>query len=271
VSDQEIRILAIVTGEYGKRHVDNIRSHGPGTWSVADWRAPAMLPPVIDEPEEFVPENLASADLVLSFAETAGVAILLPAVAQITGARSVIAGIDSEAWLPRGLAQQLRDWLQEMGVACVTPKPLCSLTESHYGLRRGESEPYDDALIAQFARWFGKPDLKLSIDRSTRIVTSVEVLRDSFCGAARFTAEGLVGLSADDAEQQAGLLHHHYPCLASMEIDTDFADTLMHVSGNSVRDNVAEQVKPFRSVRYFVPGTTPEDAHSDLAPTPKGG
>ena len=271
MSDGKMRILAVVTGEYGKRHVDNIRSHGPNTWSVADWRAPAMLPPVIDEPEDFVPENLTPADLVLSFAETAGVAMLLPAVAQTTGARSVIAGIDNEAWLPRGLAQQLRDWLQEMGVACVTPKPLCSLTESHYGLRRGESEAYDDALISEFARWFGKPDLKVSVDRSTRIVTSVEVLRDSFCGAARFTAEELVGLSADDAEQQAGLLHHHYPCLASMEIDTDFADTMMHVSGNAVRDNVGEQVKPFRSVRYFVPGTAPEDAHSDLDPTLNGG
>ena len=68
-------------------------------------------------------------------------------------------------------------------------------------------------------------------------------------------AEKLVGISADDAEEKAGLQHHHYPCLASMGIDVDFGDTLMHVSGNVLRDNVGEQVKPFKSTRYIAPKT----------------
>jgi hypothetical protein len=248
-----LRILAIVTGEYGKRHVANILRHGPATWSVSDWRAPSLLPPVIDEPDEFVPDTLPPADLILSFAETAAVALLIPTVVRITRARSVIAGVDNEAWLPRGLARQLRDWLREMDVACVTPKPLCSLTETHYGVRRGEREPYQDALISEFAGRFGKPELLLSIDPSTRTITDVEVQRDSVCGNARYVAEGLVGVSADAAEQEAGLLHHHYPCLASMDVDADFGDTLMHVSGNLVRDIVAEQIRPFKTVRYVVP------------------
>jgi hypothetical protein len=248
-----LRILAVVTGEYGHRHVANIRRHGPEDWSVSDWRAPSVLPPVIDDPDEFVPDELPPADLILSFAESASVAELVPTVARIAGARSVIAGVDNEAWLPRGLARQLRGWLEEMGVACVTPKPLCSLTETHYGVRRGEHEPYEDAVIAEFAGRFGKPELRLSVDPSTRSITHVEVQRDSVCGNARFIAERLIGISADDAEQEAGLLHHHYPCLASMGIDEDFGDTLMHVSGNVLRDNVAEQVRPFRAVRYVVP------------------
>jgi hypothetical protein len=81
----------------------------------------------------------------------------------------------------------------------------------------------------------------------------VDVQRDAVCGCARFVAERLVGVLVDDAEQQAGLLHHHYPCLASMGIDSAFGDTLMHVSGNVLKDNVAEQVKPFMDVRYLVP------------------
>ena len=46
-----MRLLAIISGEYGQRHVDNIRSHGPKEWTVDVWRAPAVLPPVIDYPE----------------------------------------------------------------------------------------------------------------------------------------------------------------------------------------------------------------------------
>jgi hypothetical protein len=93
------------------------------------------------------------------------------------------------------------------------------------------------------------------VDPKTRQITAVEVKRDAVCGCARFVAEGLIGISVDDAEEKAGLLHHHYPCLASMQKLLDFNhDTLMHASGHVLRDNVGEQVKPFKNVRYFRPG-----------------
>jgi hypothetical protein len=40
-----------------------------------------------------------------------------------------------------------------------------------------------------------------------------------------------------------------------MGIDADFGDTLMHVSGNVLKDDVAEQVKPYRRITYITPGT----------------
>jgi len=252
-----MRILAIITGEYGQRHVNNIRAHGPAGWQVEVWQAPAILPPVIDYPEDYLPESLLPADLLLAFGEHKGVAELVPEVARMSGAKSVIAPVDREEWLPRGLARQLRGWLAEMGVACVTPKPLCSLTETHYNVRRHREE-YDDPLIAEFARHFGQPDLRITVDPRTRTITSAEVVRDAVCGCARHVAQGLVGVSVDDAEQEAGLLHHHYPCLAGMGVDPDFNDTLMHVSGNILKDQVGEQVKSFKHVRYIVPGRRSE-------------
>lgn len=256
-----MRILAIITGEYGQRHVDNIRAHGPDDWQVEVWRAPAVLPPVIDYPEDYLPESLpfkqSGADLILAFGEHRGVAELIPEAAKMAGARAVIAPVDREGWLPRGLARQLRGWLADMGVACVTPKPLCSLTETHYNVRRHRVE-YDDPLIAEFARHFGRPELRITVDPETRTITAVEVERDAFCGCARHVAQGLVGVSANDAEQEAGLLHHHYPCLAGMVKDPDFNDTLMHVSGNILKDRVGEQVRPYREVVYIVPGKRSE-------------
>jgi hypothetical protein len=253
-----MRILAVISGEYGRRHVTNIRDHGPPAWTVEVWAAPAVLPPMIDYPEDYVPDTLPAAGLILSFGEHRGIAELLPDVARITGARAVIAAVDNEAWLPRGLARQLRGWLQDGGVACVTPKPLCSLTETHYSVGRRHRLEYDDPLIAEFARHFGRPELQLTVDPQTRCITAAEVLRDTVCGCARYVAQGLVGVSADEAEQEAGLLHHHYPCLASMGIDLDYDDTLMHVSGNLIKDNVGAQVKPFKRVPYIAPGTRSE-------------
>lgn len=254
-----MKILAIISGDYGRRHVDNVRSHAPDTWSVETWLAPTVLPPFIDYPEDYVPAVMDPADLVLSFAEHRGVAELVPEVVERTGARAVIAAIDNEAWLPRGLARQLRGWLADMGVACVTPKPLCSLTDRDYLLARRQRVAYADPLIAEFARYFGRPDLQLQVDPETRTVTAVHVTRDAVCGCARFVAQGLVGIPADDAEFEAGMLHHHFPCLAAMGIDPDFSDTLMHVSGNLLRDNVAAQVKPYRRIEFVRPASQGAD------------
>jgi hypothetical protein len=248
-----MRILAIISGEYGQRHVNNIRSRGPADWKVEVWQAPARFPLMIDYPEDFVPDTLPPADLILSFGEHKGIAELLPDVARVTGARAVLAAIDNEAWLPRGLARQLRGWLAEMGVECVTPKPLCSLTETRYSLARRQHLEYNSPLIATFARYFGRPELRLTTDPGARQITSAEVLRDAVCGCASFVAQGLVGLSVDEAEYEAGMLHHHYPCLASMGIDTDYSDTLMHISGNIIKDSVGRQVQPFKRVQYVRP------------------
>jgi len=72
-------------------------------------------------------------------------------------------------------------------------------------------------------------------------------------------AERLVGLSADEAGEQAGLLHHHFPCLASMGKDPDFGDTLMHVSGNVLKDNVEAQVRPYKRTAFIAPGMRSSD------------
>jgi hypothetical protein len=258
-----MRILAIVSGDYGRRHVENIRAHGPQEWRIEVWQAPAILPPVIDYPEDYLPAELPPADLILSFAEHKGVGELLPDIAQMTGAAAVIVAVDNEAWLPRGLARQVRGWLEDIGVACATPKPLCTLTETGYTIARRKELPVDHPLIAEFARHFGRPRLDITVDPETRVITGVEVGRDAVCGCARYVAERLVGVSADDAGEQAGLLHHHYPCLASMGTDVDYGDTLMHVSGNLLKDQVNEQVRPYRHIQRIAPqGLVRNDAQT---------
>ncbi len=253
-----MRILAIISGEYGQRHVDNIRAHGPRDWQIEVWKAPGFLPPVIDDPEDFLPPELPPADLILSFAEHPGVAELLPDVVRMTGAKAVLVAVDNEAWLPPGLERQLKGWLEDMGVTCVTPKPLCSLAEDHYYVARRQKIKYDDPYIAEFARYFGRPKVKITVDPESRTVTQVEVIRDAVCGSTRYAAEKLVGVPADDAVYEAGMAHHHYPCLASMEKIPAYQDTLMHVSGDILKDEVREQVKPYMRIQYIVPGTKAE-------------
>ncbi len=254
-----MRILAIINSDYGVRHVSNIIQYAPAHWVITQWRAPVFFPMVIDYPEDFIPKELPPTDLVISFAEHKSVAELIPDIAKMTGARAVIAAIDNENCLPRGLARQLRGWLEQMNVACATPKPLCSLTETDYWVTRREKLAHNSPLIAEFARYFGKPEFSITVDPKSRMISAVEVKRDAVCGCARYVAQKLVGVSVDEAEYETGMEHHHYPCLASMGIDIDYSDTLLHVSGNIMKDNVAEQVKAFKPVQYLTPGFRTED------------
>jgi hypothetical protein len=139
----------------------------------------------------------------------------------------------------------------------VTPRPFCSLTETHYNALR-EKRTYDDPLIRAFARHFGLPAFRATVDERTRRIVQMEVTRDACCGCAHYVAEKLAGTPVDDALgqgalEQGGLHHHHYPCQASMGIDPQYGDTLLHVSGNLMKDAIKDALGPHRQVRYVRP------------------
>lgn len=251
------RILAIVQGPYGRRIVENIRKRAPEGWSVEAIEVAPRLPAIVDEPDEFLPKEIPQADLVLGLVESPGAAQLIPEVVKRSAARAAIAPIDNSAWLPTGLKNQLKSELASMGVASAFPKTFCTLTEETYGFRHF-AEPYNDEAVATFARHFGRPKMKITVDPKTRKVTKVEVERGAPCGSTHYTAARLVGLTADEAAVKSGLICHHYPCLASMakeQIDTTLFDTLMHISGYVMQEEVDREVKPFKEPpRYITPG-----------------
>ena len=62
-------------------------------------------------------------------------------------------------------------------------------------------------------------------------------------GRMTFDAEGIGDFIIVRSD---GMAAYNFACV----ID----DTLMHVSGNVLKDNVGEQVKPFKRTRYIAPG-----------------
>jgi hypothetical protein len=249
--DDIFRVLIVTQGLWGQRIADNVGSFHPGNWVVNRWAAAPALPLIVDYPEDYIPPQLPAADLVLALGETAAVAQLIPDICRLAGARAVIAPIDRNESLPPGLVKQLRGWLSEMGVDVVFPKPFCSLTETTVNAPP-LTESYDNPLIRRFARSFGRPRFTASVDSDRKISVAL-VERHAACGCARHVAHGLAGCPVADAEFQAGMLHHHYPCLASMNQDLDYQDTLMHISGNLVREAVRAEIEDYLDVTYLRP------------------
>lgn len=243
-----MRILVVVQGSYGERIVGNLRDRSPAGWVIESVTLPAALPPIIDEPSEYIPGDVHHADLLLFLSENPRAPQLIPDFARATRVKGVIAPIDHSAWLPPGLKGQVERELTSQGVGSVFPKNFCTLTESTYGYRES-ARPYHSEVISAFAERFGRPRFQVKINRRTRVIESVEVQRGSPCGSTWHAAERIVGMSADEAVPRAGLICMHYPCLASMQmelIDKGLYNTLMHLSGQIFNEELEPQVSPFR-------------------------
>ena len=226
-----MRVLILIQGDYGERIVDNIKTHAPRDWEVNSYAFPKTLPVIIDDPNEFLPEELPPADLLISLGEHPGVAQLIPDMVERSRAKAVIAPAANRAWLPAGLARQIKNKLAMRGVEMVYPVPFCSLTE------KNSSNPY----VLELVRYFGRP--VVTVELAGDKIREVTIIREAPCGNTRFVANGLVGVWVVDAVMQAGLVHHQHPCLATMVVDPEFNDTLMHRSGLGIKQAVDEALK----------------------------
>jgi thymidylate synthase len=202
-----VHILIAVQGQWGQRIADHLRASAPPGWQIAVWQGPTALPIIVDDPEEFVPDQLAPADLLVVLPESAGLTDLAPDLAQRCGAKAVLLGIDKRPWAPQGLVRQVQRRLEQRGIAYAAPVPFCALSPS------SRQHP----LVRAFAEHYGRPELECEVKDGQ--ITSCRVLRETPCGNTRYVAQRLAGTPVDQAVEQAGLLHHYYPCWGSMGAD----------------------------------------------------
>jgi hypothetical protein len=227
-----VRLLVVVQGQWGQRIVDHVRQTAPPDWEVSVWQGPIAVPSPLDDPagflsecmEESAPSGMPQADLLLVLTESAGMTDLAPDLARLCCAGAVIVPVDRRPWAPPGLARQVRQRLEGMGVACALPMPFCSLTPAE-----GQHP-----LIREFAQRYGRPEVRCAVEGGSvdpRRVTACQVIREAPCGNTRYVASRLAGTPVDQAVEQAGLLHHYYPCWGGMDGDpVHNTHTLLHIA-----------------------------------------
>ena len=104
-----MHLLIAYQGHYGKRITAHIRQHKPADWKIETITLPPVLPVLIDDPTEFLPDSIKRANLVLGLCENEGAAQLIPGLAIKSGAKAVIMPIDNAKWITQGLKNQLKN------------------------------------------------------------------------------------------------------------------------------------------------------------------
>jgi hypothetical protein len=233
-------LLVVVQGEYGRRILDWLKKVSPPTWTIEWIELTDEIPEVVDDPKPFLPDEISKADLVLFLSEGNNTPQLVPDIVKESEAIALIAPVDRTEWMPPGQITQIKRIMLRWGVETSFPRPFCSL------------EPIGSEAIDMFAEVFGKPEFEITtIDGRT--VSEMRVRRGAPCGCTAFVAKNIAGAKIDEAVEKAGLLHHHYPCLASMDREPDLDDTLMHYSGLILKRDVEEEVgKYLNKGRSFI-------------------
>jgi thymidylate synthase len=227
-----VHLLIATQGDWGQRIADHIRRTAPGNWQLSVWRGPMTLPVVIDELEEFLPASLPNNELLLALTESAGMSDLVPDIAQLCRAEAVIMPVDKRSWARPGLLNQVRARLESAAIACAFPMPFCSLT----------CAKSQHPLIRQFAARYGRPELECTVHQGC--VASCQILRETPCGNTRYIAERLVGTAVEKAPEQAGLLHHYFPCWGGMATDpVHGSHTLLHIAATMAQKSVERTLK----------------------------
>jgi hypothetical protein len=186
--------------------------------AVDAYQVPRSLPPMLDDPGEYLPSELGAGDVIIAINIHPEILLEIPAMVGGGSTRALIAPIEDPNWIKPGLQRQVTQACADSGMESAFPKPFCSL------------EPVTPALT-EFCEQLGvgKPRFRIALEGGE--VAAVEVVRGSPCGVTDFVAEELVGLPGDDSlHEKAGQFHHTHPCLASMNLDPSTGETIMHAS-----------------------------------------
>lgn len=193
-------------------------------------RTPRNLPPIVEEPERYLPNDSPTCDLIMAIGVYPDLLYALPRLVEKTGAGGVLVPIEERGWCPPSVQKQLEEKLDEIGVCHAFPKPFCSLEEG--------SGRVIDELIQRYA--VGKPRLKVELTGDR--ISYVEVVRSAPCGSTWYVAQQMKWQPRSRLEDVVAKAHHSYPCTASMVVDRDLKEPILHVAGYIIRDAVREAV-----------------------------
>lgn len=242
---RQMRILAAIQGPLGQRMVDTISQYAPSHWNVSIWRAPPLMPPDKVDLVRMLPKHMAAADLVLAVAESEHFGMLLPEIAFRSGARAVVAPVENPRWYSAQTLERIQTKLNANAVAYAFPKPFCSLTMRTYNEGQWRVE-YQDAHIEEFARYFGRPELRILVGEDGK-VSRCEVRREMACGLARELAEALFGCDADQVEQCASSILESCACSNGLFTDFDYRVPLRQVSHSIIHEALRREMEPYLS------------------------
>jgi hypothetical protein len=200
--------------------------------------SPSDLPAFIDFPEKHMPKNIPRADICVASGLHKDLLLELPNHLKKAGVKGLIVPVEDFVDVPSGLAKQVEDKCRELGLESAFPKPFCSLKPS-------ASTPTISRFITELN--VGRPSLEISTVKrgGHELIDSAIVRRSAPCGSTWYVARKLIGTKTktDTLYDAVAKAHHSYPCTATMGVDPETKEPILHMGGYIIREEVEEALK----------------------------
>lgn len=191
------------------------------TEDIADIvQLPPVLPYYVDDPLEIVGRSLAPHEATVAINVHQEILLELPDLAHAAGSRVLIVPAEQPHWTNGWLRDQLKRKCKALGMGCAFPKPFCALPPGIH--------PHVDEFMEHFR--IGMPRLRLEVGDG--YIKEARVLRSAPCGNTYFVAFNLKGAPLDERVAEVVAKYwHSFPCVASMEMDRELGETILHMGG----------------------------------------
>jgi hypothetical protein len=192
------------------------------------------LPPLIEDPLELLPMNVPECDVLIAIGLHPDLLSALPLFAERAKVKAVIVPIEDGNWCSIYSRRHLSEALEEIGIEYAFPKPFCSL--------EGSGGPTLNEFVKQYQ--IGRPEVEVEVKLDS--VIQAFVSRSAPCGSTWYVAQYIQGRRIPEIEDVVAVAHHSYPCTASMMVDSELNDTILHKAGYIIREAINKAVKRAR-------------------------
>ena len=257
--EERLTLVFIYSGEYAERVIRNlindpsfckscglycdyckysVYSYVRNIRAATQLPDPSKLPAFIDTPEKYMPKKLPKADLCIASGLHKDLLSELPDYVQKFGIEGLIVPIEDFVEVPSGLRKQVEEKCEELDLENAFPKPFCSLEPA-------EDKPIISRLVTELK--VGRPSLETStVNRGGyEVINHVIVRRSAPCGSTWYVARKLIGVKSrrENLYDAVAKAHHSYPCTATMSVDPEVKEPILHVGGYIIREEVEKALK----------------------------
>lgn len=266
VNKEDLTLIFIYSGEYAERVIRNlindpsfckscglycdfckygVYSHVQNILAAIQLPSPSELPAFIDNPEKYMPKKIPKADLCIASGLHKDLLMELPDYIQKTEVKGLIVPIEDFAEVPSGLRRQVEEMCQKFSIESSFPKPFCSLEPAK-----------EKPIISRFVNEMkiGRPLLEISTAKKgeNEVIESTIVRRSAPCGSTWYIAKKLIGVETkrEILYDVVAKAHHSYPCTATMNVDPEVKEPILHIGGYIIREEIEKTLMQIKIPRH---------------------
>lgn len=231
-SDAPTPFATFRDNKYATRFVKILRANS-GKHIAEVIKTQAALPYFIDEPSDHLPDKLEPHDVLVCLNIHEELVLHLPLLAKASGGRAIIIPREDHDWITPWTMESVIRLCQDLGMDVAFPKPFCSLAFD-------EAYPVINKFIEEFR--IGRP--KVDVDIASGVVKRFDVKISAPCGDTYYVSKNMMERDIKDKlDWWIAKFWGAYPCIGSMKIDPETKDSVQHLAGHILLDEIHRNIR----------------------------